>query len=374
MKTSFKSAFPSWFFVFFVPGLVFVCSCSPLKLEEPDAGRKVVEKNKAKVKKNPFANMTPVLLGKHSKGVTHVQWSPDGKFVVSTGRDGMIKLWSVSEHKLVREFKGHTKRVMMAAFSKDGTKLVSASFDQTARVWDVATGKCLAILKEKPPKKKLTEQEQAALDALPEPQVNWAVFTKDGTGVITASDDFALKHWDAKTGKLLNKFVDEGCRQRRVMRRRDASGWVSSAGCMDDGVSYIKFWNDKGQVVGVKGDERHDAHYVAFDSQNRFMVAADGSTFLNVFSAQGSFLKQVMVGTYHFCLVFGPSDETLLVGTDGGQIVVYKVDGWSRVGKLDMGKAVAIDSMSLNPVDNSLAVGLRDGRVMIFTQPVRLPK
>ncbi len=356
-----------------VIGVFVVSSCSPLKLEEPDAG-KVSKKKKTKTRVNPFEKMTPSLVGKHSKGVTHVEWSSDGKYLVSTGRDGDIKLWDVATRKLIRDFKGHTKPVMMAAFSKDGKKLVSASFDQTARVWDAVTGKSLMVLKEKPPKRKLTEEEQAALDALPEPQVNWAMFFDDGSKVITASDDFALKVWDAKKGKLLDKFTDDGCRQRRVLKRRDGPGWVSSAGCMGDGVSYIKFWNDKGQVVGVKGDERHDAHYVAFDSQSRFMVTADGSIFLNIFSAQGSFLKQVMVGTYHFCLVFGPSDETLLVGTDGGQIAVYQVDGWTRAGTLDVGKKVAVDTLALNHVDNTLALGLRDGRVMLFAQPIKLPK
>ena len=105
----------------------------------------------------------------------------------------------------------------------------------------------------------------------------------------------------------------------------------------------------------------------------RFLAAADGSIFVNVFSAQGSFLKQFMVGGYHFCLTFGPGDETLLVGTDGGEILVYQVDGWSRVGKLDLGARVAIDGLALNPADSSLAVAARDGRVLVFREPVRLP-
>ena len=346
-------------------------ACSAKKLEEPDAGKP--KKAKKEPRKNPYAGMVPSEIGRHDKGATHVAWSPDGTRLVSTGRDNRIKLWDVAGAMLVREFSGHTKPVMMAAFSKDGKRLVSASFDETARVWDVERGKQLAVLKEKLSKRKLSEEEEAALAALPSPQVNWAAFTPDGNEVLAACDDFAIKRYELKKGKLLGKFVDDGCRQRRVMRRRDAAGWISSAGCVDDGVAYIKFWDEAGNLTGTRGDERHDAHFLAYDTQARFLVTADGSTFMNVFSAQGSFLKQVMVGAYHFCLTFGPDDQTLLVGTDGGEIFVYKVDGWTRVGKLDLGAKVAVDGLALHPTNGSLAVALRDGRVVVFKDPVRLP-
>lgn len=346
-------------------------ACSPKKLEEPDAGKPA--KVKKEPVKNPYAGLVPTEIGRHDKGATHVAWSPDGQQLVSTGRDNKIKLWDLAAAKLVRTFEGHTQPVMMAAFSKDGKSLVSASFDETARVWDTGRGKQLAVLKEKQPKRKLTEEEEAALAALPPPQVNWAAFTPDGSQVLAACDDFALKLYDVAKAKLVAKFEDEGCRQRRVIRRRDAAGWISSAGCMDDGVAYIKFWDETGKLTGTRGDERHDAHFLTYDAQARFLVAADGSTFLNVFSAQGSFLKQIMVGAYHFCLTFGPDDQTLLVGTDGGEIFVYKVDGWTRIGKLDLGGRVAVDGLALHPTNGSLAAALRDGRVVVFKDPVRLP-
>jgi WD40 repeat protein len=358
-------------FVLFALTSTWTLACSPKKLEEPDAGKPAKAKKKSRV--NPFAAMTPIQVGKHAKAATHVGWSPDGKWLVSTGKDNLVKVWDVAARKETKSFAGHTKAVMMADFSPDGSQLVSASFDETARLWDLARGKALAVLKEKRAKRKLSEEEEEALAALPPPQVNWAAFSPDGSQVITASDDFALKLWDAKSGKLVAKYADDGCRQRRVIRRRDAAGWISSAGCMADGVAYLKFWDAEGNQTGVFGAENKDAHYLAYDAQARFLVTADGSTFFNVYSAQGSFLKQIMVGTYHFCLAFGLGDETLLVGTDGGLIYVFAVDGWKRVGKLDLGARVAIDAMALHPDNGSLAVAARDGRILLFEKPVRLP-
>jgi WD40 repeat protein len=347
------------------------CLAGACAKKEPEAEKKAdAGEAKKEPPKNPWEHLSPGTIGKHEGAALHVAWSPDGSLLISTGNDKLIRLWNPSTGEQVRTFAGHTEKVMMADFSPDGQTLVSASADKTARIWDVASGKCLKVLEDKPPKK-MTEEEELAYAMLPPAQMNWAAFSPDGKKVITASDDFALKLWDVKTGKKELVFKDDGCRQRRVYRRKDAAGWVSSAGCMDDGVAYLKFWDDDGNLKGVQGDENHDAHYLAFDSRGKFIVAADGSVSFNVFSAQGSFLKRMMVGGYHFCLAFGPDDQTFLVGTDRGEIFVYRPVSWTREGKIDTGEKAAVECMALNPSDQSLAVALRNGKVLRFTTPIK---
>jgi WD40 repeat protein len=364
---------PSFRTVCLALGGVALLGCSPKAPEEPaqkDAG-KAVEKPAPAA--NPWAEFKPVEIGKHAGGALHVEFSPDGKRLLSTGRDNLVKLWDAATWQLQRELKGHQKAVMMAAFSQDGKLVLSASSDQTARLWDAEAGKEKLVLREKPPRKKLSEEEEAALAALPPAEMNWAAFSPDGSRALTASDDFALKVWDLKKGEKLQAFVDEGCRQRRVSRRRDGAGWVSAAGCMLDGVTYLRFWSEDGALQHTRGDRDHDAHYFAYDRQDRFLVTADGSLSLSIYSAQGSFLKKALVGTYHFALAFGPGDETLLVGTDTGAVFVYRTDTWARVGKLELGARVEVDALALSPADQSLVAALRDGRVVRFSEPVRLP-
>src|SRR5262249_54692177 len=44
-------------------------------------------------------------------------------------------------------FEGHTGPIFSAVFSPDGSEVLTASSDKTARIWDAATGKVIAELK-----------------------------------------------------------------------------------------------------------------------------------------------------------------------------------------------------------------------------------
>lgn len=87
-------------------------------------------------------------------------YSPDGKMIATgtgggmqgqplsqnylVGPDNSIRLWDAEKGTLIRELKGHTDRVHALEFTRDGKRLVSGGFDKMMRVWDVASGKELA--------------------------------------------------------------------------------------------------------------------------------------------------------------------------------------------------------------------------------------
>lgn len=58
-----------------------------------------------------------------------------GDYLVSASSDAMIKLWEVSTGNLIREFAGHKHG--LACVQYDGKRIVSGSNDHTIRVWDV---------------------------------------------------------------------------------------------------------------------------------------------------------------------------------------------------------------------------------------------
>ena len=81
----------------------------------------------------------------HSKWVSSVAFSPDGKHIVSGSYDQTIHVWNAKTGEAVAgPFKGHSDWIMSVAFSPDGQHIVSGSYDQIIYVWGTMTGNVVA--------------------------------------------------------------------------------------------------------------------------------------------------------------------------------------------------------------------------------------
>ena len=83
-----------------------------------------------------------VIPTKHIGGVESLAYSSDGQTLVSGGgyRDIIVQLWDATtgEHKIT--LRGHTKTVSSVVYSPDGKTIASGSTDGTLRLWDAITG------------------------------------------------------------------------------------------------------------------------------------------------------------------------------------------------------------------------------------------
>jgi serine/threonine protein kinase len=67
--------------------------------------------------------------------VRSVTISPDGETLISSHEDNTIKLWNLSNGKLLRTLSGHSDWVLSVAISPDGQTLISGSRDKTIGIW-----------------------------------------------------------------------------------------------------------------------------------------------------------------------------------------------------------------------------------------------
>ncbi|HEY9668623.1 MAG TPA: AAA-like domain-containing protein, partial [Coleofasciculaceae cyanobacterium] len=81
----------------------------------------------------------------HQDGVTHVSFSPDGKQLATSGKDGIVKLWNLSG-QLIAQMKAHQSAVSEVKFMPHKQFLATASEDGTVRLLDYK-GNVLALFK-----------------------------------------------------------------------------------------------------------------------------------------------------------------------------------------------------------------------------------
>ncbi|KAF8316156.1 WD-repeat protein [Clavulina sp. PMI_390] len=77
----------------------------------------------------------------HQRQVSHVAFSPDGRWTASAGFDNCLRVWEGRTGKYIATLRGHVGAVYRLAWSADSRLLVSASKDSTVKIWNLKTYK-----------------------------------------------------------------------------------------------------------------------------------------------------------------------------------------------------------------------------------------
>jgi len=120
----------------------------------------------------------------HTGHVTKAVFSPDNRFIFTTGEDNTAILWEKNTGKQLVTLKLHTESITYSRYSFNGNYILLSSKDKTASIWTSA-GVLLRVLKEH------TEG------------VNFIDISPDGKYVVTASEDGSAIIWRFDIGRIL---------------------------------------------------------------------------------------------------------------------------------------------------------------------------
>jgi RNA polymerase sigma factor (sigma-70 family) len=76
-----------------------------------------------------------------ARSVFVLQFAPDGRTLLSSGPEPLVRLWDTKTGEQLFQEQGHAGAVTALAYTPDGRTMVSAAEDGTIQVWDAATGR-----------------------------------------------------------------------------------------------------------------------------------------------------------------------------------------------------------------------------------------
>ena len=184
----------------------------------------------------------------HSSAINSVALSHDGRWVVSGGRDGKVRLWT-EEGQAAGEPLEHSKWVLHVDLSADGASLLASCADNFAYLWDVRSRTRIGS----------PLQHTRA--------IGQGAFSRLGRRVLTCGWDGTLQLWDAKTGGRENPPLHHGFPVTCAGFSHDSRRIVS--GCTD---GTLRVWD----LAGRNLPDRLAA--VALSQNGRHYVWTNGGT------------------------------------------------------------------------------------------------
>ena len=284
---------------------------------------------------------------RHGADLYSCSYSSDGRFVLSAGWDGFLRLWEAPAGAEVSALQVGRKPLSACAISPDGRQWLAGSIEGLLTIHDAETQELISgLTAHTRPISAIRygpDGEQAATaswDRLVvlrtfgkereartmtghKDIVAGCRFTGDGRRILSWSYDHTLRLWDAANGR--EACVLNGHEDRVTAAAPSPDGrWAVSGG--RDGVVHLWDLSSGASVASACGRAEVRAVFFLPDGASAALVDADGAVAL-LSTADLAVQSEVQTGTKPLCADLSTSGMELVLGGEDGRVHFLAVDG-----------------------------------------------
>jgi WD40 repeat protein len=345
------------------------------------------------------------LVLQHPEWVTSMDLSPDGQLAVTTCDDGMARLWSLANARVVTTMKSPGKPFNYVAFSPDGSTAVLTAFeDKQVWTWDVSTATAAAGAAAADPHAISNELLKPLLDFSssdgqvwatviapdgrhvlsiggndaqlwniesrsqvlrysPHGVVAGAAISPDGRLVATGSWDHSAKIWDAQTGRALRKLVGHAAPINSVEFSSDGAELLTAS---DDGTAVL--WEvESGKPVRVLRGHTARILSAAYSSDGTRILTVSGDKTGRIWERSTGRVITPLVGHEWavLCGQFSADATRVITGSEDGKARIWDASSGEMLVEL-AGHTAAVTAVAFS-IDGTRAVtGSRDNTAKLW--------
>lgn len=322
----------------------------------------------------------------HQGAVKDVEFSPNGKMIVSASGDKTIKLWN-RNGELLRTFVGHNSLVWRVAFNPDGNTIVSGSMDGTLKFWNlngellktiiahpsgvlnVAVGNSLIVSAGSDKTIKLWTSEGKLLQTLTGHQAPvWDVaISNDEELIVSASADHTAKLW-SREGAPLATLIGHNSPVRRVVI--NSQGTLIATSSADN---TVKLWNCDGVLLQTLLGHKDEVWGLAFSPDGQILASMGNDQALKLWTLDGTLLATFKEhGDWINNIAFSP-DGSLIASADQDKTI--KLWRWQTpLLSSFSGQGVVVLGVAESPDGQKIASAHQDGSVNLWNSKRQLLK
>lgn len=238
-------------------------------------------------------------------------WSADGQLIAFGLNNGQIQIWDAQTKTLLTTLSGHVNPVEDVRFNPQGTYLISTSRgdqpDESLRLWDVSQGKEVGSFK------------GAASEG-----VYRAVWSPNGTRVLSYETDKKLKLWDIDTRRLLQVPEAKYSELSDIEWRPDGKKFatVGKAG-------EVLIWDAASMIVETRlSGHQGDVISLAWNADGTRLATGGTDGTVRIWEPGRGHIVDVLIGhtSWVRSIAWHPNGRWLASSSDDTKVIIWDVE------------------------------------------------